>query len=109
MATPAELAVRVLRKLRVIGASETASAEDLDLAIEGLGEAHSAVEVAGLSDWTLDTIPENCEVGYVMMAAYLRADEFLQPKDPAMMVMGMRQIQGYVYVPNSGVTSAEDF
>lgn len=43
MSTPADIAVRALRKLKVIGATETASAEDLALMTQSVIEDRKSV------------------------------------------------------------------
>ncbi len=80
MSTPDEIATRALRKLKVIGATETPSAEDLALALQSVRDAHNTWAVAGLLRWTLDTIPEEVDLAYVLFSAYLMAPDFVQPQ-----------------------------
>jgi hypothetical protein len=109
MTTPAELAVRVLRKLKVIGATETASAEDLQLATEGIHEAHQVLKNQSLAEWTLQDIPQEVELSYALMGAYLKADDFVQPKDAGWMATGIANVQAFVHVPYTGESAAADF
>jgi hypothetical protein len=109
MSTPDAIAIRALRKLKVIGATETASAEDLALATQGVSDAHSALALQGLLRWTLDTIPNDLDLAYELMAAYIKAPDFVQPQQPEWMVAGIGLVQQYVYLPNSGSTFSEDF
>lgn len=97
--TPEELAVRVLRKIKVLGANETASAEDIRDALQAVKDAHAALQVQDLVRWTLADIPAEAEVGYVLMASYLAADDFVVPKDEAWMGQGLRHIQALVHIP----------
>lgn len=98
-ATPAELAVRMLRKVKVLGATETASAEDLAVAVQAVTDAHAVLNVAGLLRWTLADIPREVELAYVLIAAHLAADEFVVPKEPGWMVSGVGMVQQYVHLP----------
>jgi hypothetical protein len=108
--TPAELAVRVLRKIKVLGANETASAEDLAVATQSVLDAHNALEVQRLTRWTLQDIPRQVELGYVLMAAYLAADEFVVPKEPEWMGQGLRTVQAFVHIPlERDITYGQDF
>lgn len=107
--TPAELAVRVLRKLKVLGASETADAGDLDAAIQGVKDAHQYFSTEGLSRWTLNDIPQAVETGYVNVGAFMCADEFLQPKQPEWFSLGLKAVQAYVNIPYEPCGCAVDF
>lgn len=108
MSTPDVIATRALRKLKVIGALETPSAEDLALAIEGVGDAHSALALQGLLRWTLDTIPNDLDLAYELMAAYIKAPDFVQPQQPEWMATGVGLVQQFVYLPTSGDTWAQE-
>ena len=108
MSTPDVIAIRALRKLKVIGATETPSAEDLALATEGVRDAHSALALQGLLRWTLDTIPDDLDLAYELMAAYIKAPDFVQPQQPEWMATGIGLVQQYAYLPNSGSTWAAE-
>lgn len=110
MTTAAELAERVLRKLKVLGAVETASPEDLNVAMQAVTDAHNTLDGHRLLRWTLQDIPKQVDLGYVLMAAYLCADDFVVPKDPGWMVQGMGVVQTFVNIPaDCGPTYVEDF
>lgn len=109
MSTPDVIAVRALRKLKVIGATETASAEDLALASEGVSDAHGVLALQGILRWTLDTIPDDLDLAYELMAAYIKAPDFVQPQQPEWMAQGIGMAQQYAHISNSGATFAEDF
>ena len=108
MSTPADIAVRALRKLKVIGATETASAEDLALMTQGVSDAHSVLAMQGLLRWTRDTIPDDLDLAYELMAAYIKAPDFVQPQQPEWMAQGIGMVQQYVHLPNSGTSWAEE-
>lgn len=102
MSAPEELAVRALRKLKVLGATETASSEDLELAVQGVRDAHNLFSGQGLLRWTLDDIPEDVDLGYVLMAAFFMAPDFVQPQEASWASGGLGIIQNYVNLPTSG-------
>lgn len=109
MATRRELAARVLRKLMVLAAGETASAEDQQLAEEKLEAVHAALQVDGLARWTLQDIPKFAEEPYVMMAAFLGARDFGQPADGTLWAQGLGQIQAGVALGSGGPICTEYF
>jgi hypothetical protein len=109
MSAPDVIANRALRKLKVIGATETAAAEDIALATEGVSDAHGVLAMQGLIRWTLDTIPNDMDLAYELMAAYIKAPDFVQPQQPEWMAQGIGMVQQYVYLGNTGSTWAEDF
>lgn len=109
MATPDEIAARALRRLKVLGASETAAPEDLALALQRVTDAHNALDTQKLLRWTLNDIPQQVELAYEQMAAYLAADDFVQAKDAAWMAQGFTQVQSFVQIPVRGPIWSEDF
>lgn len=109
MAAIRDLAPRVLRKLMVLAAGETASAEDYELAVEKLKAVHSYLEIEGLVRWTMQDIPMFAEEPYVSMAAFLSANEFERSPDPGMWEIGLRQIQSGIALKSSGTTYTEYF
>lgn len=109
MATPSELAERALRKLKVLGATETASPEDLAIALQSINDAHNLWSAQRLLRWTLDTIPQEAELGYVLMAAFLCAPDFNQPQDGQWSVQAQVTVQIAANLPTSGDVYSEDF
>lgn len=109
MATPADIATRALRKLKVLGATETASAEDLALSTQSVTDAHNVWSGQGLTRWTLDTIPQEVELAYVLMSAYLAAPDFVQPQDPAWPGQAAAMVQTFVNLPTTGDVYAEGY
>lgn len=109
MATPAEIAVRALRRLKVLGASETASPEDLALALQRVTDAHNVLDTQNLLRWTLNDIPMQVEMAYEQMVSYLAAGDFVQAKDSAWMAQGIGQVQAFVQLRPAGPIYAEDF
>lgn len=108
-ATKRDLGPRVLRKLSVLGAGETAEADDIDLVNEKLDAVHAALRTRGLLRWTLNAVPDYAQESYVLMAAFLAAPEFQRPPDATMWSAGMREIESAVALPNAGTTPAEYF
>lgn len=102
MSTASELAERALRKLKVIGAVETATPEDLQLAMQAVRDAHNVWSGQGLLRWTLDTIPEDVDLAYVLLASFLMAPEFLQVQEAAWSNQAFGIVQAFVNLPNSG-------
>jgi hypothetical protein len=94
-----ELTDQVLRKLKVLGAVETASAEDAAVVRQALKDAHSVFSGQDLVQWTLNGIPSNAGLGYVLYAAYLSADEFVVPKDETWAIQGLKHLQSLVHIP----------
>ncbi len=109
MAAPSELATRALRKLKVIGATETASAEDHELALQHVTNATNTWSGQGLLRWTLETIPAEVELAYVLFAAFLAAPDFVQPQEPAWAGQALSMVQSYVNLPTAGDVYAEEF
>ncbi len=109
MSAAAELAERVLRKLKVIGAVETPSAEDLELALQAVRDAHNVWDGQGLLRWTLDTIPENVDLAYVLMGAFLAGDDFVIPPNETWPRQALGIIESYVNLPNCGPIYSEGF
>lgn len=108
-ATKRDLGPRVLRKLSVLGAGETAEADDIDLVNEKLEAVHAALRTRGLLRWTLNAVPDFAQESYVLMAAFLAAPEFQRVPDVTMWASGMREIETAVALPNAGTTQAEYF
>lgn len=108
-ATKRELGPRVLRKLLVLAAGESASADDLELVYEKLDSVHAALRTRGLLRWTINSVPDYAQEPYVLMAAFLAAPEFQRAPDVSMWASGMREIETAVALPNAGTTRAEYF
>lgn len=96
------LGVRVLRKIKVIGALDPAEAEDMAVALEKIDAAHQALIVERICQWTLADIPRSVEEAYVLLAAYLAADDFTLPKDANWWLQGMRQAQANANIAPAG-------
>lgn len=76
MATLADLGVRVLKRLAVIGAVETASAEDAALAQQKVTDAHNMLAAMGKTRWPLLGTPDYAVPAVVECAAALAAPEY---------------------------------
>jgi hypothetical protein len=109
MATKRDLGPRVLRKLTVLAAGETADADDIELVNEKLDAVHASLRTRGLLRWTLNDVPDYAQESYVLMAAFLAAPEFQRPPDATMWSAGMREIEAAVALTDVGVTRAEYF
>ena len=108
--TQQELATRILHKLRVLDPRETADADDAVRALEALQEAHFALRGDGLVRWTLNDIPPEVQAAYVMLAAFLCADDYASPVDVSQFWMrGLRMVQTFVHVPLSDPGYVENF
>lgn len=106
MATTTDLSLRILQKLKVLGANEPADPDDLVKALEKLKAAHYAFSVRDLVQWTLNTIPTYAEEPYVMMAAYLGADEFDAVPNQTWPLIATTDLQRAVNLPAAAVTPA---
>lgn len=109
MATLNELGTRVLQKLRVLAANEAPASADLLKAVEKIKAAHYAFGVQQLVRWTLNDIPPAAEEPYVMMGAYLAANDFESQADPVWPVMSTTELQRMANLPALAVTPAEYF
>ncbi len=99
MATLTELAPRVLHKLKVLAANEAPSGADQQKAIEKLKAAHYGFQTQRLVQWTLNDIPGFAEEPYVQMAAFLAADDFEAPGNPAWLAYATMELQRAVNLP----------
>ena len=109
MATPGDLAPRVLRKLRVVGLYDIGEAEETQAAIQAIHDAHAMLQTQGLLRWTLQDIPTAVEAAYVMLAADMGAADFVVPREPDWRPAGLALVQAYVNVPVTQRTCAVDF
>jgi hypothetical protein len=107
MATIAQLAPRVLRKLGVLGAEETASSADYELAIDKLRAVHAWLKAERILQWTMNDIPDFAEEPYVMMAAFLTTDEFGKQPRPDWWQAGVNSVVAGINLRNVGPTQAE--
>lgn len=96
-----QLANRLLRKLGLVGAGQTASGSDLEIAEEKIGAVHSALDVLSKTRWTIGDVPEYAAEGYVLMASVLAAPEFGAPADPGAWMGGLKLISACIAVPVS--------
>jgi hypothetical protein len=111
MATVEELAVRVLKKIKVLGATETANDDDRAEAVQAIKDAHYALSVETVLRWTLADIPKEVEMPYVLIGAFYAADAFSVPRDPQWWPMGVKQVQAFVHIPleDDEVTTSIDY
>jgi len=109
MADFTALAPRVLMKLEVLGAEDTPSSADFELAVNKLRAVHAWLKAEHLLQWVMNDIPDFAEEPYVMMAAYLTTDEFGQQSKPIWWQTGLAAIESGVNVRNNGPTQAEYF
>lgn len=82
----------------MLDGSETANAADLQKAVEKVIEAHYLFDSEGYLQWTLEDIPAFADGAYVLVGAYLGADDFSQAANPDWLKMGMRMVQGGIHI-----------
>jgi hypothetical protein len=92
-----------------LAANESPSAADREKALEKLKAAHYSFETQQLVQWTMNTIPGYAEEPYVQMAAYLAADDFEAPGNPAWLSFAMMELQRAVNLPAVESTPAVYF
>jgi len=110
MATKSELALRLLKKLGVVGAGQTARADDQELAEEKIAAVHDALVSFGKPRWTLAAVPEYAAEGYTLMATVLAAPEFGAPVDGGAWTAGLRMVSaGAALGPSSDPITSEYF
>ncbi len=102
MATQADLAVRVLRKIRRLGTNQTPQPEDMEIVLEKLRAVHVSLAKDERIRWTINTLPEAAEEPYVFMASFLSAPEFGVGIDQAVWTWGEREITSLINVRESG-------
>jgi len=102
MATQTDLANRVLQKLRVLGAGQTAAPEDIAVAKQKLRAAHVSFRKDERVRWQIGQLPEEAEEPYVMMAAFLAANDFGKQADPTWVQFAEREINAIVRTPKGG-------
>jgi len=74
--TAAEVRNRILRKLGVLAAGETASSEDAALVDTELADVHAELDGLSLVSWPLSAVPGNLVAGYVNIVAEQVGAEF---------------------------------
>ena len=110
MATKSELALRLLRKLGVVGAGQTASADDQERAEEKISAVHDALVSLGKPRWTLSAVPEYAAEAYALMAAVLAGPEFGAPVDGGAWAAGIRMVSaGAALGPSSDPITSDYF
>ena len=110
MATTNELALRLLKKVGVVGAGQPATAADLELAAEKIVSVHDFLVSQGKARWTQADVPGFAAEGYALMASALAAPEFGAPVDPGAWQGGLRMIcAGAALGPSSDVIATEYF
>jgi hypothetical protein len=109
MATQAELATRVLRKLKVLGTGQTAEPEDQLIAEEKVSAVHASLKKDERVRWTLQDIPEAACEPYVFMASFLAAPEFGAGLTQDVWNWGEQEITRLISVPRSGETTRAEY
>lgn len=99
MATPDDLATRVLKKLQILGLGQTASPEDSQAALEKIQAVHASVSKDERVRWTLQRVPQAAEEPYVLMAAFLLSPEYPQAVDASSFwAWGQRELNSLINV-----------
>lgn len=110
MATKTELAQRLLRKLGVVGAGQTATADDALIAEEKIVAVHDALVSMNRARWTLADVPAYAAEAYVLMASVLAAPDFGVPADGGAWVAGLRMVAvGASLAPSADPITMESF
>lgn len=92
MQTKSQIALRLLRKLGVVGAGQTASADDQERAEEKVSAVHDALVSLGKPRWTLSAVPDYAAEAYALMGTVLAGPEFGAPVDPGAWSAGLRMV-----------------
>lgn len=95
--------------MQVLGADETPDAADLQKAAEKIRAVHASLKVKRLLRWTLANIPDYAEEPYVLMAAFMAADDFQVAAKTEWYLQGLAQFQEAANLPASGPTQTEYF
>lgn len=109
MANKAELATRVLRKIKVLGAGQTADAEDQLIAEQKVAAVHASLKKDERVRWTLQDVPEAAEEAYVFMASFLAAPEFGAGIGPEVWTWGQQEITRLISTPRSGEATRMEY
>lgn len=96
MADIYNLTDKVLQRLGVLGAEETASDVDKDKALEGLKSAHYALSGEDLLRWTMSDIPNEMTDPYVSLAAFNIKNDFNAQVGAEIPALAMKQVRNYV-------------
>lgn len=109
-ATKRQLAIRLLQKLEVVGDGQTASDSDIEIAERGLDGVHALLLAERKLKWTWADVPVYAEFPYVMLGAFLSAQDFGKPADTGMWQVGMTLLNRANTAPVADApTSAEYF
>lgn len=109
MATQADLAVRVLRKIRRLGTNQTAQPEDIVIVLDKLKAVHASLKKDERVRWTISQMPEGAEEPYVCMAAFLVGSEFGASISKDAWDWGEREITSLINVKKSDDPTRMDF
>lgn len=110
MANKNELALRLLKKLGVVGVGQTARADDLELAEEKISAVHDSLVSLGKPRWTLSAVPEYAAEAYTLMATVLAGPEFGAPVDGGAWNAGLRMVSaGASLGPSSDPITSDYF
>ena len=100
--TKAQLATAVLRRLKIIGAEETADADDSNLVQDIYGDKLEELYDLELAYWAEDEIPDEVYRIIVTLIANEVAPEFHQQFSPDLEVMYMNKLRIHISKKASG-------
>ncbi len=113
--TKAQVRNDVLEELGVLGAGETASAEDATAVERRIDQVHAELDNLGLVAWPISAVPDNIVMGYVNIVAERSKNTFgVSPEKKNELVgaadRGIRHIRKQVSAGwSGGPTTFEEF
>lgn len=106
--TKEQLRDHILRQLGVIGAAETASAEDAELVETVIDNCHDELEQMEVATWSVDDVPGHAIESFTL---YCKASltAFGQEYDPATKMLALRQLRYITADRRAGIGRAQYF
>lgn len=108
-ATINDLAIRVLKKLKVWELGQSPNPEDILTAEEKLRAVHASIRKDDRVRWTLNSLPMAAEEPYVLMAAFLAGPEFTAPVEQLWWTFGEREINSLIRTKSSGQPTPTEY
>lgn len=99
--TKSQIALRLLQKMGVVGAGQTASSSDQEKAEEKISTVHDHLCSINKVRWSLAAVPEYAGEAYALMASVLAGPDFGYSADPGAWLAGTRIVSAGIAVPPS--------